>query len=121
MEETRTRFLRRDARIPEGQLKRCESFFVLAHSVGQEMRFGTMFKPNLLASETYFLVNKKNKQHGRQVSAENCRKHLLSIETSKATVLSDPVLGCITIFSANKYAFFSLTCLRVLFFLFTKK
>jgi hypothetical protein len=41
------------------------------------MRFGTMFKPNLLASKKAgFFVNKKNNTR-RELGAENLRKSLL--------------------------------------------
>jgi len=42
-----------DARIPEANSKDVV-FSCASHSVGQEMRFGTMFKPNLLASRNLF-------------------------------------------------------------------
>jgi hypothetical protein len=48
------------------------------------MRFGTMFKPNLLASQKAgFFVNKKNNTRG-ELSVENLRKTLRSVKTGIA-------------------------------------
>src|SRR5436309_15507122 len=88
MEETRTRFC---AAIPaslSANSKDVSLSLCLPTPLVRKMRFGTMFKPNLLASrKAGFFVNKKNNTR-RELSAENLRKTLRREKRSRRKGLS---------------------------------
>src|SRR5438270_8408192 len=82
MEETRTRFC---AAIPaslSANSKDVSLSLCLPTPLVRKMRFGTIFKPNLLASKKAgFFVNKKNNTR-RELSAGNFRKTLSSMRAN---------------------------------------